>query len=130
MGARKLYVHKGTDLITAIVEGEYIISMGRDDIPNRRFYRRLTKDEEFYEGMYSMYIMAAIADRYASNTIPYDKSHPLHPDHVARVRLACDIGERYPNEFLRWQLTQTTIPRLTETIEHVQSHKAETGRNI
>lgn len=132
MAARKIYIRKGTDLITAIVESEYIISVGDDPIPSRRYYRRLSKDETFFEKMYTTYLLGAIAEKCDPTRLQYTKTkdHPLHPDHVAKVRLALDINEMWPDEFLRWRLTQTNIPRLTETIEHVQSHKAKTGRNI
>jgi hypothetical protein len=115
--ARKLYRRKGTDLITAIIHNEYVISMGRDDIPNRRLYKRLTKEEEFFEGMYSFYLMSAIADK----SYPWRTQRPFDSYDVAKVHLAVHIGEKFPTEYMRWTLTETSIPHLTEVIEHVKS---------
>lgn len=77
--ARKLYRRKGTDLITAIIHNEYVTSMGREDIPNRKLYQRLTKDEEFFEGLYSFYIMCAISDK----SFPRQMSQIISPDNLA-----------------------------------------------
>jgi hypothetical protein len=90
--------------------------MGTDDIPNRRFYQRLTKPEEFFEGMYTHYIMMAIADK----SYPWRNPQPVDPDDLAKVRLAVHIGEKFPTEFTRWMLTERSIPRLTEAIEVVK----------
>jgi hypothetical protein len=113
--ARKLYRRKGTDLITAIIHKEYIISMGKDDMPNRRFYQRLSKPEEFFEGMYTHYIMMAIAEK----SYPH-RPQPIDPDDLAKVRLAVHIGEHFPTEFMCWILTERSIPCLTEVIEVVK----------